>query len=82
MQIPEAGLRRKHRARICEGRERTLAISVESGGVLCATGRAWMAHESRAARKPHDLPTSVPPAERPKASADTLAVGVALGNTP
>jgi acyl dehydratase len=59
-----------------------LALRVESGGVLCATGRAWMAQDSRAPRAHDTLPTGAPPQTRPKAGADTLAIGVALGIAP
>ena len=59
-----------------------LTLRVESGGVLCATGRAWMARDSRAPRAHDSLPTGAPPQTRPKADADTLAVGVALGIAP
>ncbi|WP_135467992.1 hotdog family protein [Crenalkalicoccus roseus] len=59
-----------------------LALWVESGGALCATGRAWMAAE---ATPPEDLeawPWRAPPAERPPASEATLAPGTWLGTAP
>ena len=59
-----------------------LSLVVKTGDVVNAKGRAWLSGDRRKAREPHELPTSVPPAERPHASADTLAVGAGLGVAP
>ena len=59
-----------------------LALGVESGGVLCATGRALMPPQRRPAPAIGSLPTGIPPAERPKASETSLAPGRALGIAP
>jgi acyl dehydratase len=58
-----------------------LALRVESGGERCATGYAAMP-PPRAAPAIDSLPTGVPPAERPKASEESLGVGRALGIKP
>jgi acyl dehydratase len=58
-----------------------LALAVESAGERCATGRASM--PAPQPPPPVDsLPAGVPPAERPQASEDSLAVGRALGIAP
>ncbi len=59
-----------------------LALSVESAGALCATGRAAMPRSALAPPAPDTLPTCVPPGERPKANEANLAAGVALGVAP
>jgi acyl dehydratase len=58
-----------------------LVLEVESGGEQCATGYASML-APRAAPAIDSLPSGTPPAERPKASEETLAAGRALGITP
>jgi acyl dehydratase len=58
-----------------------LALLVESGAERCATGRAAM-RAPRAAPEVHSLPAGIPPAERPKASEESLCVGRALGIVP
>src|SRR5262249_22350143 len=59
-----------------------IALSVESGGERCATGHAAMP-PMRAAPALDSLPAgTAPPAERPKASEETLCVGRALGIKP
>ncbi len=59
-----------------------LDLAVRTGDVLNATGQAWMSRDARAPRAASELPMSAPPSERPHASADTLAVGTALGVAP
>ena len=54
-----------------------LALRVESEGVACASGRASMPDD--AASAPTLWPAAPPPAERPKASEETLAPGRILG---
>ena len=58
-----------------------LCYSVESGGVLCATGHAALAN---AAAPPaiDTLPLGALPQERPKASESNLAPGISLGLAP
>src|ERR1044072_7696707 len=58
-----------------------LTLSVESGGEHCATGHAGMP-EPREAPAIDSLPGGTPPAERPKASEESLAAGCALGIMP
>lgn len=58
-----------------------LALLVESGGERCATGHAAMP-APRPAPATDSLPAGIPPAERPKASEDSLAVGRTLGIVP
>lgn len=58
-----------------------LALLVESAGERCATGHAAMPLE-RAAPAIDSLSAGTPPAERPKASEESLAVGRALGIAP
>jgi hypothetical protein len=58
-----------------------LALLVESGAERCATGHAAMP-AARGAPAIDSLPAGVPPAERPKASEQSLCVGRALGITP
>lgn len=58
-----------------------LALLVESGGARCATGHAAMPPQ-HAAPAIDSLPAGVPPAERPKASEESLSVGRALGIVP
>jgi acyl-CoA thioesterase FadM len=55
-----------------------LALLVESGGERCATGSATMPPPG-AAPPMDSLPEGTPPAERSKASEDSLALGRALG---
>jgi hypothetical protein len=59
-----------------------LLLSVESGGVQCATGRAFMPEDRPPAPGIPMLPASVPPIERPMASEASLAVGTSLGIAP
>ncbi|MGB9365483.1 MAG: hypothetical protein WCE79_05680 [Xanthobacteraceae bacterium] len=58
-----------------------LALLVESGEERCATGHAAMP-APREAPAIDSLPAGVPPAERPKASEESLGVGRALGIAP
>ena len=58
-----------------------LALVVESAGERCATGRASMP-APQPAPAIDALPAGVPPAERPKASEESLGVGRALGIAP
>jgi len=58
-----------------------LALTVESGGERCATGHAAMP-APHAAPAIDSLPAGAPPAQRPKASEESLRVGRALGITP
>jgi acyl dehydratase len=58
-----------------------LALTVESGGEHCATGRASLPPPGEAPAI-DSLPAGVPPAERPKASEESLHVGRALGIAP
>src|SRR5579872_3852593 len=59
-----------------------LALSVESAGELCATGRAFMPSDRRPAPAVDALPVGEPPAERPPASEASLAPSRALGIAP
>jgi len=59
-----------------------LALCVESAGERCATGRAFMPSDRRAAPAVDALPVGKPPAERPQASEASLAPGRALGIAP
>jgi acyl dehydratase len=58
-----------------------LALTVESAGERCATGRAAMP-APQPALAIDALPAGVPPEERPKASETSLAAGRALGIAP
>jgi len=58
-----------------------LALTVESAGERCATGRASMP-VPRPAPAVDSLPLGIPPAERPQASEATLDEGRALGIAP
>ncbi len=58
-----------------------LALRVESGAERCATGHAALP-PPREAPAIDSLPAGVPPAERPKASEQSLGVGRALGIVP
>ena len=58
-----------------------LALAVESNGACRATGRAAMP-APRTARAIESLPAGIPPAERSKASEESLASGRALGIAP
>ena len=69
-----------------EGGEGGLALRAESGGVLCATGRAWMPADPPAVgmaaeHRPWGPPPPLP-AERPPASEATLAPGTWLCTVP
>ena len=55
-----------------------LEITVESDGVLCATGRAELPKTKSAAPNPNDYVSSVPPTDRPLATEESLAVGTVL----
>jgi hypothetical protein len=59
-----------------------LTLCVESRGVCCATGHAFMPSDHRPAPAVDALPAGAPPAERPKASEISLAPGRALGIAP
>jgi acyl dehydratase len=59
-----------------------LALSVESAGIQCGTGYAFVRDDRPPARGIHTLPASVPPHERPMASEASLAVGTCLGIAP
>jgi acyl dehydratase len=59
-----------------------LMLCVESAGVCCATGRAFMPSDQRPAPPVDALLAGAPPAERPKASEISLAPGRVLGITP
>ena len=58
-----------------------LDLTVESGGVLCATGHAVLA-DAAAAPAVDSLPLGALPQERPKANESNLAPGVSLGMAP
>jgi acyl dehydratase len=58
-----------------------LALAVDSNDERCATGRAFLP-APRPAPAVDSLPAGVPPAERPQASEESLAVGRALGIAP
>ncbi|MEM7750080.1 MAG: hypothetical protein AAF346_17640, partial [Pseudomonadota bacterium] len=62
--------------------EGTLDITVESDGVLSATGQAQMPAARPTAPNPGDYAASLPPAERPPANETSLAVGTNLGIAP
>ncbi len=57
-----------------------LDLRVESEGVLCAEGRAWLHAEAPPSLAAYERRT--PPAERPAASEATLAPGTALATHP
>lgn len=59
-----------------------LALSAESEGIQCATGRASMATDRRPAADIALPPSRQPPVDRPKASEASLAVGLSLGIAP
>jgi len=59
-----------------------LSLRVESGGALCATGRATMPSHPRAAPPIDSLPAGAPPVTRPPASESSLAPGRPLGIAP
>jgi acyl dehydratase len=60
-----------------------LALRVESGGTLCATGRAWMPDDPPdTGLTAEDRPWNAPPAERLPASEATLAPGTWLCTAP
>jgi acyl dehydratase len=59
-----------------------LTLCVESAGVCCAMGRAFMPSDRRPAPTVDALLAGAPPAERPKASETSLAPGRALGIAP
>jgi acyl dehydratase len=69
-------------ARVTTEENDGLALCVESAGERCATGRAFMPSDRRAAPAVDALPADKPPAERPKASEASLAPGRALGIAP
>lgn len=58
-----------------------LGLRVESGGALCATGRAWLPAVAETAPDLRDWPRQAPPdeANRPPASEAALAPGLWLG---
>lgn len=64
-----------------EANGEALALTVESHGERCATGRAFMP-APRPAPAIDSFPASAPPAARPQASEDSLSVGCALGIAP
>ena len=59
-----------------------LDLSVISGELQCATGRAFISADGRPAPVIDALPTAAPPAERPPATETSLKPGRALGITP
>jgi acyl dehydratase len=59
-----------------------LVLGVESAGERCASGRAFMPRDARAAPAADALPAAKPPAERPAASEASLEPGRALGIAP
>ena len=59
-----------------------LELCVESARERCATGRAFMLSDRRLAPNVNALLADTPPATRPNASEDSLALGLALGITP
>jgi acyl dehydratase len=59
-----------------------LALDVESGGLVCASGEARMAGDGGPAPLLGAMPQPPPAAERPPASEASLAVGRALGIAP
>ena len=59
-----------------------LELSVISGQLQCATGRAFIPTDRQPAPAIDALPAATPPAERPAASETSLAAGRALGMTP
>jgi acyl dehydratase len=59
-----------------------LALSVESAGIRCATGRAFMPSDQRPPPAIDSLPRGILPAERLKASEMSLAPGRSLGIAP
>lgn len=60
----------------------SLALRVESGGVLSATATATLPDRAEAAPPLSDFPWNAPPASRPPASAEALAPGRWLGTAP
>ncbi len=60
----------------------TLEITVESDGLLCATGQAQLPATGLTAPDPEDYAASLPPAERPPANETSLAIGTVLGTAP
>ena len=58
-----------------------LAIAVESRGVPCASGQAWMT-DAPAPPRLDEFPQALPPAARPAADERTLATGTRLGIVP
>lgn len=62
--------------------EDALALRVESGGTLSATGRAWLPAGAPAQPDLAAYPWTPPPAERPRASEATLAPGSARCRKP
>jgi len=59
-----------------------LTLCVESAGVCCAIGSAFMPSDRRPAPAVDALLAGAPPAERPRASETSLAPGRALGIAP
>lgn len=68
-------------AQVTAGEGDGLTLLVESNGERCATGQASMP-PPRATPAIDSLPEGAPPAERPKASEESLAVGRALSIVP
>ncbi len=66
------------------GEDGALALRLESGGVLCATGEAALPAEAEAPPDLASFPAAPPPAEatRPPASEASLAPGLGLGTRP
>lgn len=65
-----------------EAQGEVLALRVESGAALSATGRAWLPADPPAPPAVQDYPWHRPPAERPEASEATLSPGTWLGTAP
>ncbi len=60
----------------------TLALTVESEGAACASGQASLPAEAMPAPDLAGWPIATPPADRPRASDETLAPGRILGTRP
>ena len=65
-----------------EGTGGSLAVSLQSGGILCATGRASLPEAAAAPPSIDSYALRAPPADRPPADETSLAAGTWLGIRP